>query len=234
MTRRLSVLLRRAKQICRTEGLIPLVRRGFTFVVRRFFLYESCYLTQNDLSIVGNEANVLRSMPDFTVNPTFKIVATNQEADELEAEGLEFRPRAVNARERLDKGAIAFCLFVGQELASILWVGMTQRAKDALKEPPYQVDFSKGEVCLGDQWTSPKYRGMGLAPYVDFKAAQFVDERGKVSERSVGRTSNIPSKRAYTKLGPNIRAEARYLKILWWKSWKEKPLTPASNGSSGY
>jgi len=39
MTRRLSVLLRRAKQILQNEGRIPLVRQGIAFVLRRFYQY---------------------------------------------------------------------------------------------------------------------------------------------------------------------------------------------------
>ena len=156
---------------------------------------------------------------------TLKIVSTNQEADELEAEGLEFRSHVMNTRERLDKGAIAFCIFVGQELASVEWVAMTQEAKDSVGEPPFEVDFSKNEVCTAGGWTNPKYRGRGLAPYVDFKTSEFVQERGKVVERTSGLKGNIASHRAYAKLGPKMVAEARYLRILWWKSWKEKPLT---------
>jgi len=189
-----------------------------------FFVYGSYYVYETDIQEQlrkSTEADFLPRIDDFTL----KIVSTNQEADELEAEGLEFRSQSINSRKALDKEAVAFCVFVERELASICWVAMTQEAKNGLGEPPFRVDFSNNEVCHAECWTNPSYRGRGLAPYVDFKTAQFVDERGKVSERSVGRTSNIPSKRAYTKLGPNIRAEGRYLKILWWKSWKEKPMT---------
>jgi len=36
---------------------------------------------------------------------------------------------------------------------------------------------------------------------------------------------NIVSQRGEAKFGYNkMYAEARYLKILWWKWWKEKPL----------
>ena len=56
-------------------------------------------------------------MPN-TQNFTFKIVATNEQANKLAADGLEFRSYILNARRSLDKGAIVFCLFVGNELAS--------------------------------------------------------------------------------------------------------------------
>jgi len=189
-----------------------------------FFVYGSYYVYETDIQEIlkeRNEADCFPRIEDFTL----RIVSTNQEADELEAEGLEFRSQSINSRKALDKEALAFCVFVERELASICWVAMTQEAKNSLGEPPFRVDFSNNEVCHAECWTNPSYRGRGLAPYVDFKATQFADERGKVSERSVGRTSNIPSQRAYTKTGPNVRAEGRYLKILCWKWWKEKPLT---------
>jgi len=217
-------LLKRAKTILQSEGFIPLVRRGFSFVTRRLFWYENYYLYVIDIQRRLKETSEVDFLPrveDFTL----KIICTNREADELEAEGFEFRSQVINARHRLDNRAIAFCAFVGQELANIVWVAMTQEAKDALDELPFRVDFSNNEYCHSDNWTNPKYRGRGLAPYVVLKAEQFAVERGKVVNRSVARTNNVPSNRAFAKLGPNIPGQARYLKILWWKYWKEKPLT---------
>jgi len=188
------------------------------------FVYGSYYVYEIDIQEQlgkSTEANFLPRIDDFTL----KIVSANQEADELEAEGLEFRSQSFNSRKALDKGAVALCVFVEQEIASICWVAMTQEAKNSLGEPPYDVDFSNHEACHPDSWTNPKYRGRGLAPYITFKATQLEGERGKVYRRSVARRGNIPSNRAYTKLGPNIHGQARYLKILWWKSWKESPLT---------
>ena len=221
---RLTELLRRAKEILQTEGLIPLVRRGFRFLGRCSFIYGSYYVYETDIQEQlrnSTEADFLPRIEEFT----FKIISTNQEADELEAQGFEFRSQSFYSYKALDKGAAALCVFVERELASIGWVAMTQEAKNSLGEPPYNVDFLNNEVCHPDSWTNPKYRGRGLAPYITFKATQFEDERGKVYRRSVTRKDNITSNRAYAKLGHNIHAEARFLKILWWEWWKERPLT---------
>ncbi len=53
--------------------------------------------------------------------------------------------------------------------------------------------------------------------------------KGILKTRNHVRTARSEStnQRAYAKLGPKIYAEARYLKILRWKSWKERPLTQA-------
>lgn len=222
---RISWLLRRAKLILQKEGLIPPVRRGLPFVARLvsryIFQYWTRYLVEDDLSVEKNEADFLPRIQKFN----FKMVSTNVEADELEKEGLGFRSQIINARENLDKGAIAICIFVGQELASISWAAMTQQAKDALEKMPYKVDFSNGEVCHEGLWTNPLYRGLGLAPYGAFKRLQFMRESGKVVARGSVAKGNISSRQAAAKHGTKIYAEARYLKILWWKWCKEKPLT---------
>jgi len=156
---------------------------------------------------------------------TLKIVSTNEEADELEKEGLEFRSQVRSARQNLDKGAIAFCLFVGQELAHRRWIAISNEVKDTIGEPPYRIDFSNNEFSNGGTWTNPKYRGMGLSTYADFHMYQFMKERGKTIHRATIARGNTAAQKAYGKFTPKMCAEARYLRILWWKSWKEKPLT---------
>ena len=224
---RLPWLLRRAKRLLQTEGLIPLVRQALAFMVKRFFQYRTLYLCETDLlkKTSESEANFLPRIQHFT----FKVVSTNEEADELEANGFEFRSCVGNARNKLDKGAIAFCIFIGQEFAHYTCGGMTQQAKDVLEALPYRVDFSNNEVCSGRYWTNPKYRGMGLGTYGAFKMHQFMGERGKVVSRGSVAKDNIASHRAAANVNTKICAEARYLKILWWKWWKEKPL-PQPNG----
>lgn len=222
---RLTELFTRAKYIFQTEGLTPLLRRGFTFLAGYFFQYGTLYLYEFTVK-ERNEADFLPRIRDFT----FKVVTTNQQADELAADGLEFRSHVINARQRLDKGAIAFCVFIDGELASIGWVAMTEEAKKSLTRLPIQVGFSSNEAYTGGAETNPKYRGMGLAPYVVFKRLQFLKERGRVAVRAVVATNNIASQRLHARLGSKRYAEARYLKLLWWKSWREKPLTAARGG----
>jgi hypothetical protein len=67
---------------------------------------------------------------------------------------------------------------------------------------------------------------MGLALYVHSKELQFLKKKGIVTFRGVVATNNIAPQRVYAKLGVKPYAEARYLKILWWKFWTEKPLLP--------
>ncbi len=222
---RLIALLRRAKHIFQTEGLIPLVRRGFVFLAGYLFRYGNYYLYEHTLE-ERNEADLLPRIQDFT----FKIVATNQQADELAAAGLDCRSYSINARRGLDEGAVAFCFFIDGELAHFGWVAMSQEAKHTFDSLPYQVNFSDKQGCTGGTRTSPKYRGKGLMVYGYFKRFEFLREKGMKSSRNAVAVGNIASQKAHAKFGPKIYTRAHYLKILWWKSWKETPIikVPAS------
>jgi len=223
MIRGLTVLFRKARYIFQTEGLIPLLRAGFSFLVGYFLQYGTYYLYEYAVK-ERNEADFMPRMQNFT----FNVVATNQQADELAADGLDFRSHVINARRRLDKGAIAFCVFINGELAYIGWVAMTEEAKKSLTQLPIQVDFSNNEAYTGGVVTNPKYRRMALLVYGYFKKLQFLKERRRVAVRAVVATNNVATQRACAKLGSRPYAEARYFKLLWWRFWKEKLLTPAS------
>ena len=85
-------------------------------MVRRFVRYQTYYLYETDLQGTFRERTEAYVLPEIQ-NFTFKVVSTKQQADELEAEGLEFRSQAANANDRLDKGAVAFCVFIERDLA---------------------------------------------------------------------------------------------------------------------
>jgi len=103
-----TVLFNRAKQIYRTEGLTPLLRQVLQFL--KPFQYRTHYLYETNIPEAFKGKTEAECMPRIQ-NFTFRIVATNEEADELEAEGHEFRSQISNSRQNLDKGAVAFCTF---------------------------------------------------------------------------------------------------------------------------
>jgi len=217
----LGILLTRAKDIYRTDGLALLLARGFDFARRRFFHYGKYYLYEHTLE-ERNEADFMPVVGDFT----FRIVGSNEEADELAAAtGYDFRRRFVIARKRLDRGAIAFCVFVNGEVAHIGWVALCEKARKAVDSLPYNVDFSNNEGCTGGTETVPEYRGKRLMVYGYFKRSQFLREKGMTVSRNAVAVSNIPSQKAHAKFAPRIYAQASYLKLLAWEFWREIPLT---------
>ena len=45
-----------------------------------------------------------------------------------------------------------------------------------------------------------------------------------IISRNTVNTKNAASQNVHAKFSPRIYAKGRYLKILWWKFWTEKPL----------
>lgn len=223
----ISAILRRARDIQQTEGIKPLLKRGFAFAKVFFFDYGEYFLYEHPLLVERNENDYLPKIKDFTL----KIISSNKEADELAAAtGYDFRRRFVSARRSLDKGAIAFCIFVNGEIAHIGFVAMSEEAKNTFDPMPYKVEFSNNEACTGGTETVPEYRSKGLMGYVYFKRFQYLREKGKVVSRNAVEKSNIASQKAHAIFSPRLCAEARYLKLLGWRFWKEKPLVrPATH-----
>lgn len=215
-----GALLRRAKHIFRKEGLRPLLWRGFRYLKRILVTYLNVYLYEHTLS-ERNESDFLPRIHDFT----FKIVHSNAEADRLAATmGCDFRQDFIGARAGLDKGAVAFCVFVNGDIAHIGWVGLSSEAKNSFDPVPYHVDFSSGEACTGGTYTVPKYRGMGLMAYVYCKRFEYLRERGITVSRNAVTVDNAASQKVHAKFGPRIYARARYLRVLNLKIWRERPV----------
>ncbi len=215
-----------ARRVYQTEGLMPLARRASAYALRWVFEHQTYYLYATDILMERSEAHFVSRLPPFTMH----VVRTNEEADALEADGLEFRSQVSNAGERLEKGAIAFCFFVAKELANMAWVALNEEAFRSFNDPPIKVDFAAREAYSGGVWTSPKYRGLGFNAYCYFKILEFMRERGKLVSRAAIAVPNVVSQRATGKIGTNVYAEARYLRVLRWKSWKERPLAPRKAG----
>lgn len=218
-------MLNRASDILRREGLTPLIVRGFDFTRRRLFQYGNYYLYEQTPK-ERDEADFLPRIEDFT----FKIVCNNDEADELAAAiGCDFRRRFVNARKYLDKGAIAFCIFVNGEIAHIGCVALSEEAKKTFDSLPYEVDFSNNEACTGGTETVPEYRSRGLMAYGYFQRFKFLREMGITASLNAVDVNNIASQKAHARFGPRLYARGRYMKLLCLKFWKETPLLPTAH-----
>lgn len=220
-------LLRTAKQIRKTEGLVALLRRGTSFLLGSIFEYRVyClyrYVLENNRTI--DEADIRPKVENITV----KVVTTNAEADELEASGYEFRSYVANATRKLDCGAIACCIFVGKELAHIRWAATSQEAMVGIGEVPYTVDFEHKEAYGSGIWTNPRYRRSGFRVYGTFKIREYLLNNGMLIVKSAVDRRNTSSLMGSVKVGSEAYGESRYLKVLWWKSSREKPLVHASS-----
>jgi len=209
-------LLRRAKRIYQRQGLIPLLSKGFNFFLG--YSYQTYYLLEYR-TYKRNEADF---MPKAK-NLIFRIVSKKEQLDELAASDFEFGSFEGIIRDWLKKGAIVFCIFINQELASIGYVAMSKETMKSLYELPYRVDFLNNEVCSGGAFTDPKYRGMGLLTYNMFKRLEFLRERGIIVARSSVAADNIAAQRVNGKFNPRIYAEGHRLRVSRFKFWWQRP-----------
>ena len=210
---------RHIKEIAKKEGLRGLLLRGLTLPVRRQWLttmHETRYIYEH----TSRKRDVMDFMPDMC-DFTLHIVSTNQQADILEADGYEFRSYQPRQSRGLDIGAIAFCMFVGQELAHIGWVALTEEAKPYIDSWHYQVDFVNKEACTGSSSTLPQYQGKGLFKYGYYRRFEYLVEMGIEKVIASVDINNAASNKVHAKFHPKIRAKVRYLKLLGWESWKE-------------
>ncbi|MDY6918055.1 MAG: hypothetical protein SVP26_08960, partial [Chloroflexota bacterium] len=221
-------LVRTARRVRATEGPVPLLRRALAFAVGLVFLYRvyNLYvLTLEDTDGLGDEGPA----PPME-GVSYVVLSTNQQVDDLEADGYEFRALVRDARARLDAGAVATCVFVGKELANVCWVATTQEAADSLNEPPFHIEYGNRECCSGDGWTNPRYRRAGLLAYGDVKRRQYQYQQGiRVSKWAVEK-SNVPTNKVASRIGARVPIQGRLLRILGWKWWKEEAVSfqPAS------
>jgi hypothetical protein len=219
----LTTLSRTARRIYQTEGLASLLRRALAGLAYCLFEHRTYVLVDHATDTIKHmdRADLMPRTEDCSL----KIVSTNGEADELETQGFEFCSHIPNARDRLGKGAVAFVVFIGGEFASIAWVAMSQEAADTLSEPPVQTDFTNGEALCGAVLTRQEYRRKRLNLYMGLHIREFLLDRGIATMRGAIGKDNAASLKANDKFSPIIYAEGRHLRVMWWKSWREKRLT---------
>jgi len=218
-----SDLVARAKSIYRTGGSLQLVKRGAAFLRWRVFEYRRYYLYADPIDSLGDlsEADFLPRVGSFIG----KVVSCNEEADELEARGLTFRAQVPNARRSLDNGAVAFCVFVDNRLAHVGWAAFTREGQKSIGDPPYNVDFSNHEACSAGSWTNPEYRRLRLRRYSRFMMLRYLLENGIRTKRSAIAKGNTPPQQGRHEYPLGPQGEGRYLRVLWWESWRERPLS---------
>ncbi len=105
---------------------------------------------------------------------------------------------------------------------------MTEQARDSITDIPYPVDFSNSEAYLGRTAKNPKYRQTDISVYVYFKVLQLLRQSGAITCRFVVSKSNRITQNALAKrVDAKPYGEGHYLKLLWWKFWKEEPINAA-------
>lgn len=217
---RVSLLFIRAKYVIENEGFIALIKKALSFIGYQLFFYRRYYLYETML----NETDKSTPVPeaeDFSL----RVITTNQQVGELTDEGFEFKHWYPIYTVRLDKGAVAFCGFIGKELVHVSWCVLTTEAMKSLGEPPFKVNFLNKETASGDYWTNSKYRRLGIAHYASRLRQQYSRDNDRVIERGAIAKQNLRAQHVFRNPhNRSIHTERWYLKILGWQLWKETPL----------
>ena len=219
---RMGVLFRRSEEILQREGLLPFIKRAFLFsvvLVRSSFGYGNYYIYEKKL----NEMNDFEFKPKIQ-NIILKIISTTDQIDEVSNEGFDFSfySNIETFKERSNKEAILFCVFIGRYLAHASWVAMKKKSN---MDPVLSLlikDWQK-KASIGPSITNPKYRGLGLYPYTLCKICEYLKGENKQSVNITTSKHNTPSIKGISKAGFEISGEMRYLKLLFLEFLKEKP-----------
>ena len=216
-------IVTRSRAIVEHDGLLTLFKSIFLFLAHRIFIYETYFL--NETPLEGIETDPEKFLPDIP-SLTYKFIQSNKEADELETRFKDFRLYHLNARERLDSGAIAFCIFVGNEPAYICWMAMSETARQCIDKIPYAIEFTGKEAFMGGELTVLKYRRKGLKTYGVHLRNKFLKELGVTKKFSAITVRNKASLKALVGRKNFIYAKALYIKIFGWVFWKEVAISP--------
>lgn len=185
---------RKAKFYIQREGLFRFIKRSFSFLKSRIFLYESHYIFQKSL----NDITESECFAPKIENYDFKIISTMEELHELLGKGFTIdSPFSISSfSKRLNQGQIAFCTFVGKELAHSCWAVVKNNVR--INPPLRNINYEK-EAYLWNDVTAPGYRKLGLHTYGSFKRLQYLEKIGKSRVISTTRKDNEPAIRAQKK-----------------------------------
>ena len=216
---------RRWQYILRTEGLLASIKRGLSFLGWFLFSYQTLYLYKAKLD---DDLYKIKLTPKIR-NFTLKIISANEQIDQLVAEGFDLDWLLnsgwvfLSMNEALKKGAIAFYLFVERQLVTVSFVAIDGAAVDG----SWAGALSDKEAYLGWMGSNLKYRRLsgGFGTYVYLETMKYLRRRGFNACHFTVRKRNTITQNAIAKnAGMKPYGEALYLKVLWWKLWKEKPL----------
>jgi len=211
--------------VLKHEGVISLISRGFRYLLHRFFIFEDYYIVVSDQWNVDKEveADYLPKVDDHC----WRIISTNQEVDELKADGFELGAYELNLRISMDKDAVASCHFVGKELAHYTFWADNPRGKDAVDPRPFNVDFENGQTVVGRSLTVPKYRNLRLRNYNGYMNRKYWGARGIVGSTYSIEVNNYPALVSAAKPPDKmIVSRYRFIKILCFKYLKETKMDP--------
>lgn len=218
-------LLKRGIYVLQKEGIRTFLSQVFSFLCSFFYSRGSYSIYEKTLT-----KNEQYSFKPKLQNVEVKIISTPEEFNQLISNGYDFKMMLF--KDKLKKGAVAYCALVNKELAHVTWVAFNEKVKKEIDPLPFQIAFQNKEACSGASFTEPKFRGKGLLSYIYACIFPSLEQRGIVNDKFTIEVNNISSQKAHAKFNPTIIGKGHYLKILWWNFWKEEPVKELKYDSS--
>ena len=208
-------LLGRALRLARREGPLALpvaVVRRYVVDSRTYFLFE--------YDLWSEACMRLPPLPDEFAGC---FVADNETADQLSEDHRDFRDHEPKARNALDSGAVAFCLYHGEDVAHVGWLTTSQKARRLFDSLGFEIRFDQGECWAGAVFTVPRFRNRGLLTYSALSRFAYLRDAGYGICRSAVETDNGASNSVQMRFDPRIYAVGHMFKLFGWRRWRERP-----------
>jgi hypothetical protein len=217
---RLAVLANRSADIFRKEGLNKFASHAADYLATYLFKYEEYFVVEHTL--VGRDKGPYLPLTD---DYEIVVVRDHAEADKLARRiGYDFRRHLLKSTERLDAGAVAFCILVGGKFAGISYACLNLRAKMQVDPTPFKIDYSKGKAGGGGVYTFPEYRNLRLMQYGQWARFEYLLQHGIKHTVGCINVKNTASQFVNTKFDVTIRGKGILLTVLGIRFWREVPV----------
>ncbi len=166
----LKKLYTQAKVVRKESGIRSLLRSAWQYALRPIYAHDRFDLYAFE---INNSRSPGGRMPDPPVEHiSHKTVSSIEDVEKLEAEGFIIRSDTVywkRRRElynrRITHGTIAWCTFIGKDLAAVVWIIPSKDVQEKIRTSRIKVDFASGEALAGGAWTHPQHRKLAFFNY---------------------------------------------------------------------
>lgn len=213
-------IYKEAKATFKEKGLRNFIVYLAHYLHRMLFMYDnSWYIYETPYSY--NPA-ISRKVENIVGNLTTRAITSPDELDSILSGGCDISANELTAqqcRERLARGAIMFCSFKDNELASSLWIARNDSGSRGFRLFPAPFDHGS-TVFVGGGFTVIKYRGKGLYNHAVNEASRYFGENGVSLFVSEHHKKNKSSQRTLHKMGTRLVGEGRHIRILTLLNFK--------------
>ena len=126
------------------------------------------------------------------------------------------RFRKGEAEKRIKAGNLCFVAYVDGQIAHYTWIVL---GETDICEPWGKLRIESNSAYNFDGYSAPKYRGLGLGPFVFKEALDYLEKKGVSKVYALIDKYNKPSLRAAQKMGYRLVGEIIFRSILKYRSF---------------